>query len=466
MIRFDEKDIELLSIPLPDSVDRYKKSAQFEKEISEIDKILGDSSLSRSLERRLSLERVIASVMKDDYSRDFESMLSLLRERYEGVKEETLKELTALGYADYILKDGEVYYQDDALANIRVTCSRFLKNLKENGSHDIEGCPAECYRGQNNNARIMKERGGRAFRFTLTFSMSLSDDFVREGEEITVHLPYPTECAEQSDVELISSSHPVYISDSDQRTACIKAIASKGERYSVTFSYVSKYAYNQFDPSKVSSEQPSFYTEEKPPHITFTPHVRELAKKIVGSEKNPLLMAKAIYDYLTNEINYSYMRPYLCLDNISEFALQNKRGDCGVQSIAFITLCRALSIPARWQSGATVSLEDGIGSHDWAEIYVAPYGWIPVDTSYGGGARRRKDEFIREYFFGNLDPFRLITSKDFQAEFDPPKSFLRTDPYDNQVGEAEYKDSGAFFSDFRTSRTVESEEDLTDIYFK
>ena len=52
MIRFDEKDIELLSIPLPDSVDRYKKSAQFEKEISEIDKILGDSSLSRSLERR------------------------------------------------------------------------------------------------------------------------------------------------------------------------------------------------------------------------------------------------------------------------------------------------------------------------------------------------------------------------------------------------------------------------------
>ena len=150
MIRFDEKDIELLSIPLPDSVDRYKKSAQFEKEISKIDKILGDSSLSRSLERRLSLERVIASVMKDDYSCDFESMLSLLREHYEGVKEETLKELTALGYADYILKDGEVYYQDDALANIRVTCDRFLKNLKENGSLDIEGCPAECYRGQNN----------------------------------------------------------------------------------------------------------------------------------------------------------------------------------------------------------------------------------------------------------------------------------------------------------------------------
>ena len=34
------------------------------------------------------------------------------------------------------------------------------------------------------------------------------------------------------------------------------------------------------------------------------------------------------------------------------------------------------------------------------------------------------------------------------------------------MGEAEYKDAGAFFSDFRTSRTVESEEDLTDIYFK
>ena len=30
----------------------------------------------------------------------------------------------------------------------------------------------------------------------------------------------------------------------------------------------------------------------------------------------------------------------------------------------------------------------------------------------------------------------------YQMPFDPPKRFVRSDPYDNQLGEAEYADKG------------------------
>ena len=65
----------------------------------------------------------------------------------------------------------------------------------------------------------------------------------------------------------------------------------------------------------------------------------------------------------------------------------NGYGDCGTMGLAFITLCRALGIPAKWQSGSAC-YPDSIGSHDWAQFYIAPYGWLYCDPSYGEGAAR------------------------------------------------------------------------------
>ena len=49
------------------------------------------------------------------------------------------------------------------------------------------------------------------------------------------------------------------------------------------------------------------------------------------------------------------MREYFTISNISEYAATNLKGDCGVQAILFITLCRIAGIPAKWQSGLYVS---------------------------------------------------------------------------------------------------------------
>ena len=119
------------------------------------------------------------------------------------------------------------------------------------------------------------------------------------------------------------------------------------------------------------------------------------------------------------------------------------KGDCGVFALLFITLCRCAGVPARWQSGLyTTPLE--IGMHDWAQFYVAPYGL----------------DYRRDFYFGNLDPFRMVAASEFQHEFDPPRRYMRYDPYDNQDGEAEYEDMPLLNSEIYTDQEMIEIEEL------
>jgi hypothetical protein len=138
--------------------------------------------------------------------------------------------------------------------------------------------------------------------------------------------------------------------------------------------------------------------------------------------------------------------PNFALENIPEFSVLHGRGDCGVQALVFITLCRILGIPAKWESGHGVHDRGNgaasMGSHDWAMFYIAPFGWLYCDPSYGGDAFRNGKKQIWNYYFGNLDQWRHVTCNDFQKQFNPAKKFPRIDPYDNQNGEIEFEDYG------------------------
>ena len=80
-------------------------------------------------------------------------------------------------------------------------------------------------------------------------------------------------------------------------------------------------------------------------------------------ETNPLIKARKIYDYVTTVPTYSFMPPYFCVEDLPGFMATRLKGDCGVFSLLFITLCRAAGVPARWQSGLyTTPME--IGCHD------------------------------------------------------------------------------------------------------
>jgi transglutaminase-like putative cysteine protease len=198
------------------------------------------------------------------------------------------------------------------------------------------------------------------------------------------------------------------------------------------------------------------FTQEEP-HVIFTPGIRELSAKIVGDEKNPLLRAKKIYDWLADNLSYSYAIEYSTIRNLSDYCRTNKFGDCGQQAMLFITLCRYNGIPARWQTGWNLFPGDE-DIHDWSEIYLAPYGWVPVDPYMANYAMRyittltaAEKLTIRNFYFGGLDQYRMIANSDHSQTLNPPKQSFRSDNIDFQRGELEHSGKNIYFDQYSYS---------------
>lgn len=174
---------------------------------------------------------------------------------------------------------------------------------------------------------------------------------------------------------------------------------------------------------------------------------------------DPLEKARIFYDFITLNMKYTFMPSYFILECIPDSAARSYTGDCGVFALLFITMCRCAGIPARWQSGLTAE-PDFCGAHDWSRFYIAPYGWLYADPSYGTAAVRAQNEERRKFYFGNIDAYRMVANSEFEAPFTIEKQFWRADPYDNQVGEIETSDRGLRYEEYTRSKEVLSCEEL------
>jgi transglutaminase-like putative cysteine protease len=460
---FDFDSLALLVAELPDSLKNLRFAGRFEEEAAEIDRLLTPGvhpEFEPIMKKRLELERIIADGLSRDYSLTWEDMLGLFRDNYPGFEEKDLLALIDSGHADYLIGQGTypqcIRFQDDAYANLTDCCEGYLWEL----THPGEKFVPEFSELRHDNMKFMRENGSASWRFTVTESVAPKE--IRPGKLFRVWLPFPSVTPEQSGIELLSSNRPVTISDGPIRTAYAAfPVTEDGDnKLEITFRYTCTAVYHDLDPARAAagcSSEAAEYLGELLPHIAFTPYFRMLADRLTEGERNPLFKARQIYDYVTSHVRYSYMREYRFLDNIPMYGAVNGRGDCGLQALLFITLCRLAGVPARWQSGSAAR-PTSIGSHDWAQFYVEPWGWLPCDPSYGGGMKRSGDTEGWNWYFGNLDPYRMIACTEFQRQLDPPKTFFRLDPYDNQTGEAEYEDLRLNGSDVvRRKFIVESE---------
>lgn len=430
------KDLKYLKVELPEDILKLKWAGYFDEAVKLIDLRL-NKEIPTAMRKRLQLEKVIIKTIKGNYTYTFEQALKKMQDNLVNFTEEELIVLQNESQADWILVDGKVMFNDSFYGTLIKTRAdieaRLINKRNDDGGIDKEFL--------HNNIKKTKENKEASYFIHLKSTVKVKDEAAKVGEIIKVHLPLPAQ-SQQSNIKIIKTvPESTYISpvDHPSRTAYFEVELLKGQEFSVEYSYESHLKYNDPDPSQVSKEQPSFDTEELEPHIIFTPYIKELAKEIIGDEKNPLIRARKIYDYITQNVKYSYMREYSTMTNIPEYAALNLKGDCGVQALLFITLCRYVGIPAKWQSGLAVT-PYSIGPHDWAQFYVAPFGWLFADPSFGGGELRSNNLDKWNFYFGNLDPFRMVANSEFQHEFEPPKKHWRHDPYDNQVGEMEYED--------------------------
>ncbi|HVT27832.1 MAG TPA: transglutaminase-like domain-containing protein, partial [Lacipirellulaceae bacterium] len=255
------------------------------------------------------------------------------------------------------------------------------------------------------------------------------------------------------DVKLISSEPSgaqIASTDAPQRSVYFEQVVTDPKeppRFEVDVEFVTSAYCPKLDPAKVrpydvNSAVFRNYTAERPPHIVFTPQVKTLARNIVGEETNPLKKALLVFHWVSKNIRWCAEKEYSIIPSLSVEGLTARRGDCGVQGTTFITLCRAAGVPARWQSGWETKPGD-FNMHDWSEIYIEPWGWLPADASYG--VQKSSDPRVRDFFCGHIDPYRMIVNLDYGRQLEPPKISFRSEPTDFQRGEVEIDGHNLYF---------------------
>ena len=129
--------------------------------------------------------------------------------------------------------------------------------------------------------------------------------------------------------------------------------------------------------------------------------------------------------------------------NISDYALHAGHADCGQQTLLLMTLLRLNGIPARWQSGMVFSDGEYDNLHDWGLLYLAPYGWVPMDVTFGrlDAGDPRSTSSISAGSMRIASPSTTTTA----SRSSPPSSISVPRPSTLQRGEVEWRGGNLYF---------------------
>lgn len=454
-------DIKALAVDLPEDIEKKKWFGDFKGAIHLIDLWL-TRDIPETLRDKLVLEKEILQILPHQYTMNYTQALAALREKIPDFAEEEFADLKDHGKIDWIYVYGEEKYFESFVSTLLLE-NPALKKRAEKTDPSL-GKPDPEEELLSDIIHQIKEKQTLSYYFQIKASVRISDDVFQPGH-VMVHMPVPCLSKQVKEMKLVSTSSPDYVladETAPQRTICYEENMTENHPFSVTYEYVNHVDYVDVDVNKVKPINPDEFEDElseKLPHIRFTPYMKSLAEKLTAGITNPYLKAKSIYDYITTKVEYSYVRNYSTIENLSEYAAIGHKGDCGIQSLMFITLCRLAGIPAKWQSGLYTTPYSA-GMHDWAQFYIAPYGWLFADCSFGGSAYMDHDEEKRQFYFGNIDPFRMPANSDIQENFTPGKKYLRADTCDNQRGEIEYDDRGLRSYEFRAGYEVKEARPL------
>ncbi len=158
--------------------------------------------------------------------------------------------------------------------------------------------------------------------------------------------------------------------------------------------------------SEIPVEIAKKYLQDGDKYRVKSEYIQNKVKTIVGKEKNPYFMARKIYDFLIGRIHYQMVGGW----DIAPTVIERGTGSCSEYTFAYIALCRAAGVPARYVGCMVVRGEASsvdTAYHRWAEIYLPRVGWFPVDVNAGD----REWQGDRCFWFGGIENRFLITTR-------------------------------------------------------
>ncbi|MCX7624984.1 MAG: hypothetical protein N2Z21_02035 [Candidatus Sumerlaeaceae bacterium] len=453
-----------------------RNRGEFAKATQLLEKYLEETSTTLSAESRRAVEFEIERIrrIRMDYTLTDQQVFERIRKRVPDFSKDEFDKLERDGHFDIQIIDGQKRFVNTSVSNI------FLR-VPELRARDTNRKPDPTYRKLYEHMRCVRdlhERTGDFLvmpqDFAVTYTLTVKPNAAPDGALVRCWLPYVRMFPFQSDAYLLwSEPQRVVISppESPHRTIYLEKRAQRDipTSFAVHFIYRCWARATSIDPATVlpyrtDSPEYAYYTADRKPHLDLSNELLiNLNKEIVGDEKNPLLIARRIYDWIAHNTIYQYAREYSTLDNISYYTASRRAGDCGQHGMLFIALCRMNGIPARWQSGWESFEAKGNNMHDWCEFYVEPYGWLPADPDMAVNVGHYSSDVLNttesqqlmDWMFANMDHYRLATNSDFGAPLFPAKQDFRSETVDFQRGEVEADGKNLYFDKWSWTMEIE-----------
>ena len=176
--------------------------------------------------------------------------------------------------------------------------------------------------------------------------------------------------------------------------------------------------------------------------------VKEQADKICEGKETVLDKARAIYDWIYDNMNRDESVTGCGTGDVCAL-LDSKGGKCTDINSVFIGLCRAEGIPAREMFGIRMNDADITkNQHCWAQFYLPGTGWVSADAADVLKAVLKnewsKDDAealeTNEYYWGNCDSQRVELSRGRDIVLNPAQDGAALNnfgyPYAEVDGEA------------------------------
>ena len=312
---------ESLVFDLPEDINRAKISGDFGLTLSLIDARLNDRRTSPIMRERLETEKLTLHRWLKRYVYDRSQALEICRKRIRGFKDEELDAAEKLGMVDYIWIKGEKRYLSSFCGTMIKSLPGYAERCLDKKDEKDDGTAFKPFFEE------IQKTGRVGYRYRLKSSLKIDEGSFKAGGTYLAHMPIPAKSAQQraEDISVIADVD-AHISavDAPLRTVSYNRKLYENVPFEAEFSFTSVINYVRpfEDAPRIVYPLETPPTEddlsEQYPNIVFTPYLKQLAKYIAGDETRPLNKAKLVYDYITKNVTYSFMRPYVLIDRQAE----------------------------------------------------------------------------------------------------------------------------------------------------
>ena len=375
------------------------------------------------------------------------------------------EKLETRGWLEFRKIDGHKMYFKRAVSNMILLKDFYKSNelVKNEKTSDPEMILSAKHTKEIIDASQDNSQPVIPINMKITYTITVHRDEVPAGDTLRCWMPWPrADNIRQTNINLLSTSCNKYLISPDSSThstVYMEKVQEKGTAtlFSISYTYRSSGQHFRLHDHKImpydkESQNYRLYTMQQLPQISFSDKVKHLADSLVGNETKPDKVVRKLYMWFKENIPWAGALEYSIMADIPQYVIKNMRGDCGMQTLLFMSMARYKGIPVRWQSGWMVPPQ-AENLHDWCEVYYEGVGWVPVDVTYD--LQKSDNSELKEFYLSGIDGYRLIVNKGISGRLYPEKRFMRSEPYDFQRGEVEWKKGNLYFDKWDYNMDIE-----------